>query len=72
MGQHQRQQLDFVNDLSAESFLQIRGSEQELITAQKLVNISCTILLILSASTLNPLVLAAHLDEMDSRKAGGK
>jgi hypothetical protein len=71
MSQQQGQYLSLVNELSTEASLQLRGSKQELITAWQIFSSECSILLLLSASSLDSLVLAAHLDKW-TQKAGGE
>jgi hypothetical protein len=60
MSQQQGQYLCLVNELSTEASLQLRGSEQKLITACQIFSSDCSILLLLSASALDSLVLAAN------------
>jgi hypothetical protein len=67
MGQQQGQYFGLVNELSTEAGLQLRGSEQKLLTARQIFSSDYSILLLLSASTLDSLVLAAHLVK-DSQK----
>jgi hypothetical protein len=61
VGDHQRQEITLVYKLSTEAGLQIRGSEQELLAACFTIQDACSILLILIASTLDSLGLAAHI-----------
>jgi hypothetical protein len=57
---HQSQQIALVYKLATEAGLQIRGSEQELLAACFSIQDACSIL-ILIASTLASLGLAAHI-----------
>jgi hypothetical protein len=61
MSDQQSQQIALVYKLSTEAGLQIRGSEQELLAACFSIQDACSILLILIASTLASLGLAAHI-----------
>jgi hypothetical protein len=81
MSHQQRQEVTLVYKLSTEAGLQIRGSEQELLATCFSMQDGCSISLILIASTLDSLGLAAHISNGLSvffrecewmPKAGGK
>jgi hypothetical protein len=59
MSQQQRHQIGRVYEFETKASLQLRGSEQELLTAWMIVCAACTIL-VFSANPLGPHVLAAH------------
>jgi hypothetical protein len=62
VGQQQRQQFGLVYESKTQTSLQLRGSEQQLLTAWKVVCAACAILEF-SASPLGRRVLAAHVFE---------
>jgi hypothetical protein len=57
----QSQEITLVYKLSTEAGLQIRGSQQELLAACFSIQGACSVSLILIASTLDSLGLAAHI-----------
>jgi hypothetical protein len=77
MSQQQRQQLGLSAKPSTQPGLQLGTAEQQLLAAWEIVQGACSILL-LSASPLVSLVLAAHLEKKSAgrgnkaRKASGE
>jgi hypothetical protein len=64
--EEQREQSGLLAVLLTEPSLQLGAAEQELLTAWKIVQGACSILL-LSASPLGSVVLAAHVEEVCTR-----
>jgi hypothetical protein len=60
VSQQQRHQFGLIYECETNTTLQLRGSQQELLTAWKIVCATCAILLF-SASPLGRRVLAAHV-----------
>ena len=65
MSQQQRHQLGLIAVPSTKPGLQLRTAEHELLTAWEVVHGACSILL-LSASALDSLVLAVHVESLDT------
>jgi hypothetical protein len=73
MSQQQGQYLGLVNELSTEASLQLRGSEQKLLTACQMFSSECSILLILSDTECERAWFPCSRRSsrrMDSKKAG--
>jgi hypothetical protein len=66
--QQKRQQFGLIAVLSTEPCLKLGAGEQELLTAWKIVRGACSILL-LSASPLDSLIIAVHVEEKSRQGA---
>jgi hypothetical protein len=64
--EEQREQPGLLTVLLTDPSLQLGAAEQELLTAWKIVQGACSILL-LSASPLGSVILAAHVEEVCTR-----